>query len=265
MRVGTRPLICGHRGSAATAPENTLASIAQALDAGVDAVEFDVHLSADSVCVLIHDDTVDRTSDGSGPVSALTFAQLRALDAGSWKGRCFAGERIPSLEEALSLIAGRALALIEVKADFDLRPDAIVAVTRSVRRAGATDHAVILAFDHRHLGRARADAPELERVALCVEPPPDVAALLGETGAVALAPQWRHVDAALCARVHDAGAAVVAWTVDAAGDARTLVRDGLDVLITNRPAAMRSALRSRPAPSRRRPPPHSGASWRRAP
>ena len=256
VRAGARPLICGHRGSAATAPENTLASIARALDAGVDAVEFDVHLSADSVCVLIHDDTVDRTSDGSGPVSALTFAQLRALDMGSWKGVRFAGEQIPSLKDALSLIGGRALAFIEVKAEFDHHPDAIAAVARSVRLAGATDHAVILAFDHRHLERARADAPELECVALCVEPPSDVAALLRATGAVGLAPQWRHVDAALCARVHDAGAAVIAWTVDAAGDARTLARNGLDVLITNRPAAMLAALRARPAPSPRWPSPH---------
>jgi glycerophosphoryl diester phosphodiesterase len=244
VRAAARPLICGHRGSPATAPENTLASISQALDAGVDAVEFDVHLSADAVCVLIHDDTVDRTSDGSGPVSQLTYAQLRALDAGSWKDVRFAGERIPSLEEALALIAGRTPAFIEVKADFDLHPDAVVAVAREVRAAGAGDDAVLLAFDHRHIEHARADTLGLECVALCVEPPPDVAALLQATGAVGLAPQWRHVDAALCGRVHDAGATMVTWTVDTPDDARTLARYGLDVLITNRPAEMIAELRS---------------------
>src|SRR3970040_2158507 len=109
------PLILGHRGASAYAPENTLAAFRRALELGADGFELDVTLSADGVPVVIHDDTVDRTTDGSGPVANLTLAQLKQLPAGfrARFGTEFAGERIPTLEEVVARLGQRALLHVE--------------------------------------------------------------------------------------------------------------------------------------------------------
>jgi glycerophosphoryl diester phosphodiesterase len=99
-----RPQIIAHRGASGEAPENTLAAFRRALAIGVDAVELDVHLSADGEPVIIHDPVLARTTDGSGLVSEHTTAALRRLDAGRWFAKPFAGERIPSLAEALDVL-----------------------------------------------------------------------------------------------------------------------------------------------------------------
>jgi glycerophosphoryl diester phosphodiesterase len=110
-------LVIGHRGNPAEAPENTLASINAAFSLGIGMVEIDVHLSRDGVPVVIHDDTVDRTTNGKGLVSRMTVAQLKRLDAGSWKDPKYAGERIPTLAEALGAAKGRGLLLLDLKVD----------------------------------------------------------------------------------------------------------------------------------------------------
>ena len=110
-----RPLIVGHRGAARLAPENTLASFRAALRAGAVWVEFDVRFSRDGVPVVIHDPTLDRTTDGSGPVRDHDLSQIGRLDAGSWFDPRFHGERVPTLRAVLGLLAGRAGADIEIK------------------------------------------------------------------------------------------------------------------------------------------------------
>ena len=107
-------LIIGHRGNPEEAPENTLASIDAAFAVGCDLVEIDVRLSRDGVAVIVHDDTVDRTTNGKGNVADLTLAELKALDAGSWKAERFAGERIPTLAEALGAARGKGAFLLDV-------------------------------------------------------------------------------------------------------------------------------------------------------
>ena len=112
-----RPLNIAHRGASAYAPGNTLAAFRLALEMGADGFELDVMLSADGHLVVIHDDTVDRTTDGRGPVRQKTLAELKTLDAGKFDAR-FAGERIPTLQEVLDLVAGnRAFVIVELKAD----------------------------------------------------------------------------------------------------------------------------------------------------
>ncbi len=107
-------LVIGHRGNPADAPENTLASIASAFALGCDLVEIDVRLTRDGVPVIMHDETVDRTTDGTGHVADLTLAELKALDAGSWKHARFAGERIPTLAEALRVAQGKGTLLLDL-------------------------------------------------------------------------------------------------------------------------------------------------------
>ena len=94
------PIVIGHRGNSSEAPMNTLIAVEQAIQLGVDMVEVDVHLSADDVPVLLHNSTVDETTDGSGPVSGYSFEALRDLDAGSWKSVEYAGEKISQGREA---------------------------------------------------------------------------------------------------------------------------------------------------------------------
>lgn len=113
--------VIAHRGASAYAPENTLSAFGLAVDQGADWFELDCTLSADGEIVVIHDETVDRTTNGSGPVIELTFEQLRALDAGSWKDPKYAGERIPSLDESLNLGRERAGIYVEIKDSDDDR------------------------------------------------------------------------------------------------------------------------------------------------
>lgn len=111
-----RPLIIAHRGYREKYPENTLASFSAALDAGVEMIELDVMLSKDRKVVVIHDATLERTTDGRGLVSNYTFQELKELDAGSWFDTRFAGERLPALEEVLKMVGDRTLVNIEIKA-----------------------------------------------------------------------------------------------------------------------------------------------------
>src|SRR5574340_5259 len=110
----TRPLIYAHRGSSIHAPENTLSAFGKALEQGADGIELDAKLSADGQVVVIHDQTVDRTTSGQGRVNQLSLEQLRRFDAGSWMGPTFAGERIPTLAEVFELVGGKMVIMIEL-------------------------------------------------------------------------------------------------------------------------------------------------------
>src|SRR5512136_1133404 len=112
---GAPVLRVGHRGARGHAPENTLASFDLAVEMGVSAVETDLHLSKDGEVVLIHDHTVDRTTDGHGFVKDMTLRELKQLDAGSWYDARFAGEQIPTLSELLDWARGRVGVAIEIK------------------------------------------------------------------------------------------------------------------------------------------------------
>ena len=123
--------LIAHRGDSAAAPENTLRAIALAFDLGADMVEVDVHVSRDGVPVIIHDDTLEATTNGHGRVADHTLAELKTLDAGSWKGPAHVGERIPTLREALELARSHGLLLIDPKQDG--MGEAIARVFRDAR------------------------------------------------------------------------------------------------------------------------------------
>ncbi len=110
-------VVIAHRGNSSEAPENTLAAINEAFALGASMVEVDVHLSADGQPVVIHDDTVDRTTNGKGLVAQMTIDQLKSLDAGSWKNPKYANERIPTLAEALKAAQGKGRLLLDVKVE----------------------------------------------------------------------------------------------------------------------------------------------------
>ena len=112
--------ICAHRGASKSHPENTLAALREAIRLGTQMIEFDVALTKDGQLVLMHDDTIDRTTNGKGPVSDRTLAELKQLDAGSWKNAEFKGERVPTLDEALAIMPENIWLNVHLKGDVEL-------------------------------------------------------------------------------------------------------------------------------------------------
>jgi glycerophosphoryl diester phosphodiesterase len=152
-----RPLVTSHAACKGHAPENTLAGIGEALRIGADAIEIDVHCTSDGVPVLLHDETVDRTTDGTGNVHEMPLTVVQALDAGARQFvPKFAGERVPTLAEVLELTRGRALLHIEVK-----QPGIEEAVAAAVRDAGAINDCEVHSFWPQIVQAMRATEPRM--------------------------------------------------------------------------------------------------------
>jgi glycerophosphoryl diester phosphodiesterase len=135
-----------HRGGRRLAPENTLAAFKAGMATGVDFLELDVHQTIDSVVVVSHDETLDRCTDGKGRIDQMTFAAIRKLDAGSWLGPQYAGERIPTLEEALDLVHGQCGLWIELKAGGDY-PGIEKRIVDLIHQKHAASWAEVISFD----------------------------------------------------------------------------------------------------------------------
>ena len=218
--------LMGHRGARHEAPENTLAGIEVALRAGCEAVEIDVHLSADGRLVVIHDETVDRTTDGAGRVAELSFAALRALDAGD-------GQRIPTLVEVLDAVGDAAELFVELKA-----PGCERAVVDAVRSAGRVDRALVKAFDHRLAAAVKALEPGLRTGCLLYGRPIDPAGVVRAAGGDFISLNVGFVDGELVAACHGAGVAVCAWNCNDPAEAPRFAAAGVDWLGTDVPTAL---------------------------
>ncbi len=236
--------IWAHRGASAVAPENTLAAFQRAYDLGADGVELDVQLTADDRVVCLHDETLDRTTSGSGPLARLTLDEVRALDA-SYGNEAFSHEKVPTLEEIFGLLGPTGMTInIELKNSVEPYPGLEQAVLALVEEAGMAEQVVYSTFNH------------ISAAALARSSQPSVVGLLFEDvlaepwhyadhlGARALHPNWKYVSYApeTVARCHDIGLAVNVWTVDDPTVARTMADLGADALITNRPDVIRRAL-----------------------
>lgn len=226
----TRPLIWAHRGASALAPENTLAAFALAAAVGADGLELDIHLSHDGFPVVLHDDTLDRTTDGDGPVERWRLEDLQELDAGSWFSADYAGETLPTLLEVLAMFAGHLRLNLEVK---DAR--AGLAVLDLLRDFPEAD-VLVSSFDRELLKVLRRAAPELPLAVLLDRDDWHRAlALAVELGAVAFHPRADLVNRPMLTACRAAGLVVNVWTVDAPDAVRRLVRLGVDGLFANDP------------------------------
>lgn len=236
------PWVIGHRGAAGHAPENTLAAFRHGLALGADGVECDVHMSRDGRIVVIHDATVNRTTNGEGRVGDLTFEELSALDAGSWFDARFAGERLPSLEEVFAVIREAELAsgkerwlFVELKHGEDVYPGIEQALLLAIAGSGLFERVAVISFDHRAIARLQAMAPALRTGVLYDARPMDGASLARAAGAGWIGPAVKWVDAAEVSQAREAGLEVFVWTANQEAAMRRVIELGVSAVGSDYP------------------------------
>jgi len=216
-------IITSHRGAGSLEPENTLRAMQRAIALGVDQIETDAQLTRDGYLVLMHDPTVDRTTNGTGKVAELTFAEIRQLNAGH-------GERIPTLQEALALTRGKVVLQIELKG-----PGTALPVVQTVEAADAVDQVILTSFKHQWLVEAQVQNPKLHTGALWRRLPTDTVRQTQQLGLHALHIWHEFIDEQLVKDAHERGLLVRAWNTEKEDDMRRLIGLGVDAIGSDRP------------------------------
>ena len=240
------PRIIGHRGAAALAPENTLAGFRAAAAAGVRWVEFDVKLTRDGTAVLMHDETLERTTNGLGRVADTPLAMMAALDAGAWFGAGFRDERVPTLVEACAELGRLGLgANIEIKPCPGRAESTAAAVIATVAAhwPASLPPPLISSFAPESLAVVRDQAAHLPRGLLVEKLPQDWRRQANLLGCATVNLGRRHATAAAIAEVLASGLALVMWTVNEAVEATRLLAAGASAIITDRPDGLLAAAR----------------------
>ncbi|MBT2662054.1 glycerophosphodiester phosphodiesterase family protein [Bacillus sp. ISL-45] len=229
-----------HRGAAGYAPENTIAAFDMGLEMKADYIEIDVQRSKDGKLVIIHDTTVDRTTDGTGKVGELTLEELRSLDAGSFKGEQFAGEKIPTFEEILDRYHGKIGILIELKAP-QLYPGIEEEVTQELKERNLdkpqNDKIIIQSFNFESMKKIDALLPNVPIGVLTYSSLHTTDAALQEFAKYAdlFNPSYGLVTRELVDKVHSLGMEIQSWTVRSPEAAQFLIDMKVDGIITDYP------------------------------
>lgn len=229
-------LAIAHRGFSSAAPENTLAAFEKALEQEPDFIECDVRRAKDGTLVVIHDPTVERTTNGTGRVADMSIGELKQFDAGSWFGSEFADQRLPTLDEYLSLDWSKTAPLIELKEE-DLTDD----VVAKLQARGLSEKAAICSFHHSVGVRLRELDPAIRFSPLISRKEPIVGAEATELAKQAASVNgwvfgvnYTAITPDLVKATHEANLLMEAWTVDDERDMRAMVNMGVDVLASNR-------------------------------
>jgi glycerophosphoryl diester phosphodiesterase len=237
------PYVIGHRGAAGYAPENTMVSFERGMSLGVDAIELDIHPTRDGELVVIHDPTLERTTNGQGFVSAHTLEQLRQLDAGSWFDPSFKDCRIPTLIEVLDWARGRTKVVIEIKQGPIFYPNIEELLIATLDRAGMRGDVLVISFDHHSVRKLKGLAPDIVTGVLyagrCIDP----VALARAANADGLMPYWalltkEEVDAA-----HAAGLFIAPWG-GPEQEYRFILATGVDAVAADFPDRPREVMES---------------------
>lgn len=228
-------LVLAHRGASREAPENTLPAFRRAFALGVDGIELDVQLTADGELIVIHDETVNRTTNGRGRVERKTLAELQALDAGTWFSERFAGERLPSLAQVLGEAEGF---LVDVEIKKCRNSDLLKERLSTLIPAHKANAFLITSFDSSIIEEFKLMRPDL-RTGLLLN------------GRRKLAGSWefvlphhRLVDDLFCTRAAEAGKKIIVWTVDEEKDVNRLLQLGVGRFITNEPQKVQKIVQS---------------------
>ncbi|MBI2581436.1 glycerophosphodiester phosphodiesterase [Candidatus Woesearchaeota archaeon] len=216
----------GHRGAAALEPENTLRGFRKAIELGVDYVEFDIHRCKSGELVVIHDETVDRTTNGKGFVADLTLQQLKVLDAGK-------GEQIPTLQEAIDTCKGKVKMQIELK-DPGLEKDVIDALTKN-----GIPEAIIISFFHEFVKIAKEQAAgkkiKIKTGVILAGNPINVVEMAKLANADYVTGNHFYMDEKMAKRVKEAGLGLTAWTCNTEHDIRKVIAFGADMIASDKP------------------------------
>jgi len=236
VMYSTIPLIFGHSGAQAYAPSNTLPAFELAAQQNAHGTELDVHRSKDGHPVLLHDFTVDATTNGTGRVSDLTLAELKALDAGSWFAPEFAGVQIPTLDEVFEAVGQQLFVNVEIKSLSEETDGIEQAVADCILRHGMQERVIVSCFNPLALRRFRDILPDVPLGFLYGKDSPEVVWGLIEGFRVeALHPEAFLIDAQLVEKAHAARQRINAWTVNNIEEARKLRDLGVDAIITDVP------------------------------
>lgn len=232
------PIVFGHRGASKYAPENTIAAFEIALQQGAEAFELDTMLSADEVPVVIHDRTIDRTTDGSGKVDQMSTKNLRTKDAGSTFSSKYSNERIPLLEEVFTIFKNRALINVELKNYHDLSDALPEKVAEIVNRIDVLDQLLFSSFYPSNLKRIKRLIPGVPVALLCSR---GVKGYLPSSKMLLLvSPDYIHlyfkdITKSFIEKQHHLNRKVNVWTVNHQTDMIRLINQGVDGIITNDP------------------------------
>lgn len=238
----SRVAVVAHRGASGTHPENTEAAFVEAIRLDVESIELDVHRCGDGGLIIIHDGTVDRTSDGKGTVAELTTSQIRALDAGAWFDPEFAGQRFLVLEEALDIIPSTIRLNVHVKAYDHDREQVAGDTVRLLRDRDRLGNA-FLASDEATLAAGRAVEPALEICNLSVKPADDYVDRSRRIGCRILQPGHAMTTPELVSDAHEHGMEVNPFFADDEEGMRRLIDCGVNGILTNQPALLQRVRR----------------------
>jgi glycerophosphoryl diester phosphodiesterase len=244
MGTALLPAIVGHRGAAAGAPENTLESLRLAADQGAAMVEFDVKLTADGALILMHDEDLDRTTTGRGPVAAASLADIRDLDAGGWFADAWRGARVPTLEDAIGLLEkGAITANIEIKPCPGREAETAAAVVDCLKRRwpGTRPWPLLSSFARDSLAAARDAGPDIPRGLLLWGKPADWSAAARSLDCATVHCAKENMTPEWAAEIGRLGYGLAVYTVNDPELAARMRRWGVDSIITDDPGAMIAA------------------------
>ncbi len=232
------PIVIAHRGDNVHAPENTLSAFKMAADKGADAIEFDAKLTYDGHVIIIHDQTVDRTTNGHGEVKKMSFAALRDLDAGTQFPGQFPGEKLPTLEEIFETVGKRLYINVELTNYATPFDNLVSEVAKIVKKFGLQERILFSSFFPHNLVKARKLLPEVPCGLLTWSN------WMGKWGRTigfrrstyaALHPYLDNVDTGMVNRVHAAGKRINVWTVNGEDNLKRMIGLGVDGIFTDDP------------------------------
>ena len=244
--------IIAHRGASGNAPENTLSAVKLAIGIKVDMIEIDVHLSKDNIPVVIHDNILDRTTNGKGKVKDYTISDLKTLDAGNWFSKNYQHERIPTLEEVIDLTKGNCILLIEIKNGSSIYPNIENIIIDTIKNKKAEKDCIIQSFEDEVLDNLRKLKCPIEIQKLVTRDIPFLplhldsklkfGSILDYKNVTAINPYYKSVNKDFVDKIHASGKKTFIWTVDKEIEMNRLINLGVDGIITNFPEKLKAII-----------------------
>jgi len=239
MRDPGYPAIAiGHRGDSQNAPENTLGAFAKAIDAGAQMVEFDIRQAASGELVVIHDERVDRTTDGQGEVSKLSLDELRELSAGAWFAPQFAGEKIPTLDEVLDLcVLGKCVPMVEIKGKTKAQPDVAERVAEALAKHGIEEASIVIPKDPLRAKQLQEHTPKTQLCYLSLTKG-QARSAMKIPGVYGADIYWKSLSLGLIQELRADGRFLTPWTVNRARDMDRILQLGCAAIISDNPVTL---------------------------